>query len=166
MLPRRLGAYSPGWLDQLSAGGELVWIGAAPRGRTGPGRPLLPRGRAARRPATVEPEAERPEGDLHDAIRARLAAGPSFWLDLLRGRGSTRGDPQALWDLVRPGEVTNDAFAPLRAPRLTAVSGSARGPRASPSRKRPAPCDVGRWSLTAGLFPAPPGARGCGRRRS
>ena len=33
VLPRRLGAYSQSWLDQLTTGGELVWIGA------GAGRP-------------------------------------------------------------------------------------------------------------------------------
>ncbi len=32
VLPRRLGAYSPAWLDELCAGGELLWIGASPLG--------------------------------------------------------------------------------------------------------------------------------------
>ena len=32
VLPRRLGAYSPAWLDELCAGGELVWVGAGPVG--------------------------------------------------------------------------------------------------------------------------------------
>ena len=34
VLPRRLGAWSPTWLDQLCAGGEIVWIGAGALGRT------------------------------------------------------------------------------------------------------------------------------------
>src|SRR5204862_3085633 len=35
VLPRRLGAYSQAWLDTLSTGGELVWIGAGALGRSG-----------------------------------------------------------------------------------------------------------------------------------
>ena len=33
VLPRRIGAYSPAWMDQLCASGELVWIGAGALGR-------------------------------------------------------------------------------------------------------------------------------------
>ena len=33
VLPRRVGAYSPSWLDQLCAAGELVWVGAGSLGR-------------------------------------------------------------------------------------------------------------------------------------
>ena len=35
VLPRRLGAYSPAWLDELCTSGELVWIGAGALGRSG-----------------------------------------------------------------------------------------------------------------------------------
>src|SRR6202042_3667522 len=33
VLPRRCGAYSPSWIDQLCASGELVWLGAGALGR-------------------------------------------------------------------------------------------------------------------------------------
>ena len=33
VLPRRVGAYSPAWMDQLCASGEVVWIGAGSLGR-------------------------------------------------------------------------------------------------------------------------------------
>ncbi len=33
VLPRRLGAYSKSWLDELCTSGEVVWIGAGARGR-------------------------------------------------------------------------------------------------------------------------------------
>src|SRR4029450_14147600 len=33
VLPRRTGAYSPAWMDQLCAAGELLWIGAGALGR-------------------------------------------------------------------------------------------------------------------------------------
>ncbi len=35
VLPRRTGAYSPAWMDQLCAAGEVVWIGAGALGRSG-----------------------------------------------------------------------------------------------------------------------------------
>ncbi len=35
VLPRRVGAYSPAWLDSLCSSGELVWVGAGPLGRSG-----------------------------------------------------------------------------------------------------------------------------------
>ena len=34
VLPRRVGAYSPAWMDQLCASGELVWVGAGALGRS------------------------------------------------------------------------------------------------------------------------------------
>jgi ATP-dependent Lhr-like helicase len=60
----------------------------------------------------------------------------------------------ALWDLVWAGEVTNDAFAPLRAPRLTlARADRAAAQRRFGRRRRPAAPQIqGRWSLTAPLF--------------
>ena len=61
VLPRRTGAYSASWLDQLCAGGEVVWVGAGSLGRnSGQGRPLLPRGRRGDRPAAVQGRAARP----------------------------------------------------------------------------------------------------------
>ena len=40
VLPRRVGAYSPTWMDALCASGELVWVGAGAIGR-GSGRVAL-----------------------------------------------------------------------------------------------------------------------------
>ncbi|HVE69418.1 MAG TPA: DEAD/DEAH box helicase, partial [Solirubrobacteraceae bacterium] len=34
VLPRRVGAYSPTWMDQLCASGEVVWVGAGSLGRS------------------------------------------------------------------------------------------------------------------------------------
>ena len=61
---------------------------------------------------------------MHDALRARLAPGACFFTDLL---AEVSGVPteelvEALWDLVWAGEVTNDAWAPLRSPKLTAAA--------------------------------------------
>ncbi|HEX2264662.1 MAG TPA: DEAD/DEAH box helicase, partial [Solirubrobacterales bacterium] len=64
----------------------------------------------------------------------------------------------ALWDLTWAGEVTNDAFAPLRAPLLRAVPQSERpGRRFARRRSTTGAAVQGRWSLTAPLFANAPG---------
>ena len=137
VLPRRLGAYSPAWLDQLCTSGEIVWIGAGALGAHRPGRPLLPRGRPPRRPAAGERQARAPEGEVHDAIRERLAHAPSL-LDrpgrrarLRAARSSTRRSGTS------PGRRGDQRRlrAPAR-PRLSAVGSDAAGRGASLSRRR------------------------------
>jgi ATP-dependent Lhr-like helicase len=169
VLPRRLGAYSPTWIDQLCASGELVWIGAGALGR-GSGRVGLyfrddvaliePSGRTSPAPASA----------AHDAVRDRLAAGACFFTDLLADvELAPEVMQEALWDLAWAGEATNDAFAPLRAPRLTLARAQAqhraRGGRtgrfAARQRGGGAAQVQGRWSLTApllGVATATPGA--------
>ncbi|MFP5365225.1 MAG: DEAD/DEAH box helicase, partial [Thermoleophilia bacterium] len=162
VLPRRLGAYSPTWLDQLCASGEVVWIGAGTLGRsTGRvalyfrddaeaiGRPAVARGASARVPG--EPE--------HELIRERLLASPCFFTDLLADVALEPEQVQeALWDLAWAGEVTNDAFAPLRAPRLTlarARHGGSRhgaGRRFGTRRSGASAVVQGRWVLTDTIF--------------
>jgi ATP-dependent Lhr-like helicase len=64
---------------------------------------------------------------------------------------------EALWDLVWAGEVTNDAFAPLRAPRLSLAREQREQGRRFARRRRPgAPQVQGRWSLTERLFAEAP----------
>ncbi|HEV2785778.1 MAG TPA: DEAD/DEAH box helicase, partial [Solirubrobacteraceae bacterium] len=162
VLPRRLGAYSPTWMDQLCASGEVVWVGAGTLGRsTGRvalyfrddaeaiGRPAMARGASARGPG--EPE--------HELIRERLLASPCFFTDLLSDVPLEPEQVQeALWDLVWAGEVTNDAFAPLRAPRLTLARARSGGSRAGARRFGGArrsgsqPTVQGRWALTGTIF--------------
>ena len=151
VLPRRLGAYSPDWLDELCTSGELVWIGAGALGRSD-GRVALYFREDVRLagPPPANAKLERPEGEVHDAIRERLAAGPVV---LARPASPTSTGPaeelhNALWDLAWAGEVTNDAFAPLRAPRLRAVTG---GERRRPPLRR------------AGARPPAPPSRAAGR---
>ena len=119
VLPRRLGAYSPNWLDQLTTGGEVVWIGA------GSARPR--RGRVALyfredvRLAGPPPSNAKLEPPAGRAPRTRSA---SAWRSA-RASGSTSSPSSrrrrrsctrrcGIW--LGPGEATNDAFAPLRAP--------------------------------------------------
>ena len=158
VLPRRTGAYSPAWMDQLCASGEIVWVGAGALGRRSGRVALYFRDDAkllGPPPGSGEPPAE----PVHVAIRERLQAGPCFFTDVLTDVGgfTTEELQNGLWDLVWAGEATNDAFAPLRSPKLTATpawSQRARASRRSFSARRRGgqPAVQGRWSLTASLF--------------
>ena len=102
---------------------------------------------------------EPPSGAAHDAIRELLARGPCFWVDLVAGLDLPAEElHSALWDLAWAGEATNDAFAPLRAPRLRGLPRADRRGRRFAARRAGAGQAVqGRWSLTAPLFEdAPP----------
>ncbi|HEX5896884.1 MAG TPA: helicase-related protein, partial [Thermoleophilaceae bacterium] len=158
VLPRRVGAYSPGWMDQLCASGELVWVGAGAVGRSS-GRVALLFREDARWLGPPPFKGERPDGPLHDAIRERLERGAAFWTDLLADLPDAEPVElqEALWDLAWGGEATNDAFAPLRAPRLSVAKGDRQSGRRFARRRRPgAPQVQGRWSLTAPLFAGAP----------
>jgi len=193
VLPRRAGAYSQSWMDSLCASGELVWVGAGPLGRSGRVALYFREDAAALGPPAAggagRAGAAPPGNPEHELLRARLAQGPSFFTDLLAELDApAEALREALWDLVWAGEVTNDAWAPLRAPRLAlaraAGSGDVRGAlaggvsgRASAGRSRfaarhrhsGAQSQVqGRWSLTEAVFrgvvEGPSGA--VGRRRA
>ena len=161
VLPRRVGAYSPAWMDQLCASGELVWIGAGALGRNSGRVGLYFRedvGLLGPPPLRGVP----PDGEQHALVRERLAVGACFFTDLLADVAlAPELLQEALWDLAWAGEATNDAFAPLRAPRLTLAraqrSGRERtrggaGRFASRRRGAAAAQVQGRWSLTAPLF--------------
>ena len=163
ILPRRTGAYSPVWMDQLCAAGELVWIGAGALGRNS-GRVALYFREDLALLGPPNRGGETPDGAAHDAIRARLAAGACFFTDLLVDVDLSPEEIQeALWDLAWAGVATNDAFAPLRAPRLTLARaqrevsrrGAVRGGRFGAARRRGAGAAAqvqGRWSLTEPLL--------------
>ena len=92
-------------------------------------------------------------------MRERIATAPCFFTDLLAELEIAPEQIQeALWDLVWSGEVTNDAWAPLRAPRLTLARAQRernrpRSGRRFGARRTGAQATVqGRWSLTAALF--------------
>ncbi len=160
VLPRRVGAYSPAWMDQLCASGEVVWIGAGALGRNS-GRVAL---YFREDLAVLGPPPLRgavPDSEAHAAVRERLAAGACFFTDLLVDVDLVpEALQEAMWDLVWAGEVTNDAFAPLRAPRLTLARAqrertraAGRAGRFAGRRRGAAVAQVqGRWSLTASLF--------------
>ena len=206
VLPRRVGAYSTTWMDQLCASGELVWVGAGALGRND-GRVALyfredvallgpPPRRAERSGTGGAVEAQDDKDDVSARVRARMNVSPCFFTDLLADvEESAEVIQEALWDLVWAGEATNDAFAPLRAPRLTLSGGgrSVAGIAAARSgglptgrapampgggmprrgrfsaRRRTGGASAhppGRWSLTAPLFAGSAAEEPAARRRA
>jgi ATP-dependent helicase Lhr and Lhr-like helicase len=181
VLPRRTGAYSPTWLDHLCASGEVVWVGAGALARSGRVALYLREDAAAIGPPAwaASKAGVPPSGPEHDLLRGRLAAAACFFSDLLSELElSAEALREVLWDLVWAGEVTNDAWAPLRAPRLTLARAEqpsqparatavgmapARPPstrsrfsarRAAARSGRVGQQVQGRWSLTKTLFAA------------
>jgi len=158
VLPARISDYSPRLLDELTAAGEVVWVGAGPLGRDDGKVMLFLRSTAAElRPAGVNGAGERPAGPEHDRLREILERRGACFFRELSG-GDDRASLDALWDLVWAGEVTNDSFAALRA-----FTGGAGGrSRAAKRSGRPRmgsltvlgpPKAQGRWSLVDADLP-------------
>jgi len=154
VLPRRVPNYQPSWLDGLCAAGELVWVGAG-----------LDRVAVYFRDdaAVLGPVAAAapPHGREADAIREALGTSALFWLDLLAETGLESGEAlPALWELVWAGEVTNDAWTPLRAGRRYEAPRADRRPRRfSRTRGAGITSTQGRWARAEPLFPGTPDRR-------
>ena len=113
-------------------------------------RRLLPRGRAAARAAgraRRRPRARRPTRS-----GAALGRSAEFWQPLVETGLEAEAALPALWELVWAGEVTNDAWTPLRAGR--------RYQAPSASVRPPAPL------LAHAAAPRSPRRRAAGRRPS
>jgi ATP-dependent Lhr-like helicase len=153
VFPRRVAGYGPAALDELAARGEIVWVGAG-AGGVGGGRVALYFREDA--PLLGPPPADpAPEGPVAEALREALRGGASFWDDLLVAAAAPREEVfTALWAMVWAGEVTNDLWLPLRAPRrLPALQRPSAGGRRRLGARRAAPSAVaGRWSLAERLF--------------
>ena len=150
----------PGWTS-CARPASLVWLGAGALGGRS-GRVALYFRDDVRFIGPPPFRGDPPAEPAHDKVRERLVAGACFFTDLLADVDLSPEELQeALWDLAWAGEVTNDAFAPLRAPRLTLARAqrerASRGGRRFASRRTGAHAQVqGRWSLTAPLFRAAP----------
>ncbi|TCP55153.1 Lhr family ATP dependent helicase [Tamaricihabitans halophyticus] len=177
ILPVRLPGYLPTLLDELSAGGEVVWCGC---GALSGGDGWL-----AVAPADLaglllpDPAESIPDTPLHTGILSALAGGALFFRQLTeRVGGLPRADDEpapteeqvsaALWELVWAGLVTGDTLAPLRAqlagggahkPRRNAPRGRyarMRAARGALSTSRSGPPNVaGRWALVPEREPDP-----------
>ncbi len=157
VLPSRVRDYSPAWLDELTASGELVWAGSGSLPGHDGWISLHLAGLAPLSLADVVDEApsERQQGIL-DALSG---GGGFFFRQLSNAVGAT--DDAALvddlWQLVWAGRLTNDTLAPVRAmlggPAKTSGRRAPR-PRAYRGYSRPTavlqagpPTAAGRWSL-------------------
>jgi ATP-dependent Lhr-like helicase len=154
VLPRRVPGYAPAQLDQLCATGEVVWVGA------GLDRVALYFREDAPALGRV-PGVDAPEGEVAERLRETLRGGAQFWFDLLAESGLEAEEAlPSLWELVWSGEVTNDAWTPLRAGRRYGVPKPERRPRRFSRRRATAvTATQGRWSLTDRLFPGTPDRR-------
>ena len=137
LLPRRVPHYRPEQLDSLCASGEVVWVGA------GLDRVALYFREDAAALGQVA-GAARPEGEVHDRLRAAFAGGALFWLDLLEetvasaGRGSAgaRGTSSGP---ARSRTTPGPRYAPAAATACRSPSGDRGGSRApaAPAPRRP-----------------------------
>ncbi|MCO1660863.1 Lhr family helicase [Pseudonocardia humida] len=181
VLPARLPGYSPALLDELTAAGEVTWVGCGALSGSD--------GWLAVAPADVadlllpEPEPDLATTPLHRALLAALglpdpAAPPTgggalFFRELADRAARTvldAGEPSpaddavvtALWDLVWAGLLTNDTLGPLRA-RLGGGSGGRGGPahraRRSAPRGRYAQLRAGRPAMPSRTGPPSAGGR-------
>ncbi len=156
VLPRRVRNYQPAALDALCASGELVWVGS---GLDRVSLYFRDDTEVLGRPSTAQPGALT---EVHQAIIEQLRRSASFWSELLAETGLEAEEAlPALWELVWAGEVTNDAWTPLRAARRYGVPKPERRPRRFSRTRGAGPvATAGRWSLAARLF------RGTAERRA
>jgi ATP-dependent helicase Lhr and Lhr-like helicase len=162
VLPARVADYSPAYLDQLCASGEVVWAGAGAL-PSADGYLVLAYSDAAEL-LLPPPDPAAAGSPLHAALLAALDGGQALFLRDLAERVAaelgTVADEElttALWDLVWAGYLSNDTLAPLRA--LLAGSGTHRSRPSAPrsTYRRP-----GR-ALRHGMLPTragPPTAAG------
>jgi ATP-dependent Lhr-like helicase len=123
ILPARVANYTSSMLDELTATGEIFWVGDGPIGDSD--------GWVRWYVSGQEPHAARgePEQYRSQEILAALAdRGASFFEALLPSGSAVTDRSQyidALWELVWAGLVTGDTFAPVRS---LAASGAHRRP--------------------------------------
>ena len=91
VLPRRTGAYSPTWLDELCASGEVVWVGAGALGRSSGKVALYFREDAE----AIGTRPDAPRDRRAGRALARPAARASRPLAVLLHRPAGRGQPRA-----------------------------------------------------------------------
>ena len=166
ILPARVVNYAPAMLDELTAAGEICWVGDGPIGDSdGWVRWYTDH---QQHPARGEPEQYRSK-----EILAALAERGASFFDSLLPSGSMVADRSqyvaALWELVWAGLVTADTFAPVRSLATSGVHKRPNRPVARTHRVRLAggglgrpprmprmttPTTAGRWSLVERSSPS------------
>ena len=164
ILPSRVADYSPAYLDELTASGEVIWSGhGALPGRDG-WIALHPADAATLTIAPPDDELAPAAGSLEERVVEVLSAGGAYFAAQLRQLADAENEQsvvEALWSLTWSGRVTNDTFAPVRTlvgqgsqahrvsrrtPRGRMYRGATLARVASSAPPRP-PSIGGRWSL-------------------
>jgi ATP-dependent helicase Lhr and Lhr-like helicase len=157
VLPARVADYAPPQLDELCAGGEVLWAGS---GSIGGNDGWITLAYADSAPLLLPPpDDEAALTEVHQSILDALTDGQALFFRSLSDRVGSLNDTAlaaAVWDLVWAGQLTNDTLAPVRA--LLGGSGAHKakappartrygrpGRVAMPSRTGP-PNMAGRWS--------------------
>ncbi len=134
VLPARVADYGAPMLDELCAGGEVLWAGS---GSISGGDGWVTLAYADSAPLLLPPpDDEFAATPLHQLVLDALADGQALFFRSLADRIGSTDDTDlaaAVWDLVWAGHLTNDTLAPVRA--LLGGSGAHRA-RATPARAR------------------------------
>ncbi|MFI5931177.1 ATP-dependent helicase [Actinoplanes sp. NPDC051494] len=134
VLPVRVADYAAPQLDELCAGGEVLWAGS---GSIAGGDGWVTLAYADSAPLLLPPpDDELALTPLHQAVLDTLADGQALFFRSLSDRAGSTDDTDlaaAVWDLTWAGHLTNDTFAPLRA--LLGGSGAHKA-KAAPARTR------------------------------
>jgi ATP-dependent helicase Lhr and Lhr-like helicase len=160
ILPARIANYSPAMLDELTAAGEIYWVGDGPIGDSD--------GWVRWYVADQEPHLARSEPEQYrsqEILAALTDRGASFFDGLLPSGLAVTDRSRyvdALWELVWAGLVTADTFAPVRNLALSGVHRRPSRPVVRTHRVRLAggglgrpvrtpritsPTTAGRWSV-------------------
>ena len=135
ILPSRVGDYSPTMLDELTASGEVLIVGAGKAASNDPWIMLLPVDYAAQLAPQVSAE-DAGLSMLQTQLLEALSGGGSYLLSDIQPQLSGTPDEvrEALWGLVEAGLVSPDSFAPIRA---HLAAGGRAGRAAHRARRRP-----------------------------
>jgi ATP-dependent Lhr-like helicase len=176
VLPARVGAYRPEWLDDACLSGAVAWGRLTTRPATGDTSPpeQQPAGRGGAVPSRATPlaftlrdnlgwwlrasrGASAPllpgEGAARDVLEALRARGALFYDDLVAITGRLRVEvEEGLWDLVSRGLVTADGFGSVRAlltarERWAKRAARPRGGRLRRGARESVVGAEGRWSI-------------------
>ncbi|MFB9957205.1 ATP-dependent helicase [Agromyces bracchium] len=133
VLPARVDDYRPEFLDELTASGEVLWVGqGALAGDDG----WISLHLADTAKLTMPAPVDQPLDAIETELLAVLGSGGAyFYRQLAEAVGATEDAPilDALWRLGWAGLVTNDTFAPVRG---LLTGGGAHKTRATTPRAR------------------------------
>jgi ATP-dependent Lhr-like helicase len=116
VLPSRVAAYSPAWLDELTTSGEVLWCGHGALPGDDGWVSLHLAETAHLTLAAPSQDLDLSEG--HREVLDTLGGGGAFFFRTLSDAVANDDDEaltHLLWDLIWSGHISNDTLAPLRA---------------------------------------------------